>query len=611
MLSKDKFYELECVRCGTRYDETQTYTSCLKCGGPLDVKYDYQYIGERLNTHVLKTAPIRALKYLDFYPLLDLRKVVTLDEGGTPLYRCKKLGERLGLKRLYVKFEGANPTGAFKDRGSVVELTKALELESTSVCVASTGNMAASVSAYSAKAGLPCYVLVPEGTPIGKLSQTLSYGARVIQIRGTYDDAARLTVKLSNKHNFYLAGDYAFRLEGQKSEAYEIIEQLDWHSPDKVFVPIGCGTNLSAIWKGFKEYKLFDLIDDTPSMIGVQAEGCAPVVKALASRSKTIIPVEKPQTVASAIAAGTPLDGLKVLSAIKESKGDVKSVSDAKILEAQRLLAREESIFVEPSAAASLALLEDMVKAGKVSKDEVIVLVMTGAGLKDPKAALSVLPSPPSVEPDLGEVDKFLDYGYYKVVTEKKKRVKPLFKSVPSVSSLRSSVKKVFDVKLNERDLKIAHEHVKGFLRKGKTVRESDMRFILKDILGSAGVKKKILEIVDFNVTSTKNDKPKAVVRVKYKGKIQEVDAKGVGPVDAAINAIKKAVSNGFVFRLTDYLVEIDTENTDAAVSVKMTLVNDRGDKVIAIGTSPDIIVASLLAFEDGYNLLHHKGVKK
>lgn len=395
MLSKEKFYELQCVRCGTRYDESQTYTTCLKCGAPLDVKYDYQYIGERLNVHVLKTAPIRALKYLDFYPLLDLRKVVTLNEGGTPLYHCTRLGDRLGLKKLYVKFEGANPTGAFKDRGSMVELTKALELNSTSVCVASTGNMAASVSAYSAKAGLPCYVLVPEGTPAGKLSQTLSYGARVIQIRGTYDDAARLAAQLANEHNFYLAGDYAFRLEGQKSEAYEIIEQLDWKSPDEVFVPIGCGTNLSAIWKGFREFKMFDFVDSTPSMIGVQADGCAPVVNAFNSKSKTITPVEKPQTISSAIAAGNPLDGLKVLAALRESKGLVKSVSDAKTLEAQRMLAREESIFVEPSAATSLALLQDLIKSGKVSKDEVIVLVMTGAGLKDPKAALSVLPSPP------------------------------------------------------------------------------------------------------------------------------------------------------------------------------------------------------------------------
>lgn len=164
---------------------------------------------------------------------------------------------------------------------------------------------------------------------------------------------------------------------------------------------------------------------------------------------------------------------------------------------------------------------------------------------------------------------------------------------------------------LNENDLRTAHEYVKSFLGKGKAVTESDMRFILKDILATAGVKKKVLELVDFHVTSTKNEKPKAVVQVKYKGRLQQVEDTGVGPVDAAIRAVRKAVSNGFVFKLTDYAVEIDTENTDAAVSVKMTLVNEKGDKVIAMGTSPDIIVASLKAFEDGYNLLYHKGVKK
>ncbi|MFH1188176.1 MAG: pyridoxal-phosphate dependent enzyme, partial [bacterium] len=252
--SQEKFYILKCVKCGAEFNENETATSCLKCGEALDVKYDLDYIKRRLNFYALKNSPLSALKYLAFYPILDFKGIVTLNEGGTPLHKAKNIGKKLGLNKLFIKVEGANPTGVFKDRGSLVELTKAKELNAKAVCCASTGNMAASVSAYAAAAGLPCYVLIPEGTPVGKLAQTLSYGARVIQVRGTYADCVRLCAEMAKKYNFYLAGDYVFRAEGQKSMAYEIIEQNFWKAPDFVIVPIGCGTNIAGIWKGFKEF---------------------------------------------------------------------------------------------------------------------------------------------------------------------------------------------------------------------------------------------------------------------------------------------------------------------------------------------------------------------
>jgi threonine synthase len=183
-----QFYELHCISCDKRVKEAESSTRCPACHSPLNVVYDYDYIRSRLNRYSLRTSPVKALKYLDFYPLLDL--VVSMNEGGTSLYRCTRLAERIGLRHLYIKNEGANPTGVFKDRGSLVELTKAKEQGAKAVCVASTGNMAASVAAYTSVAGLPCYVLVPEGTAIGKMAQALSYGARVIQVRGTYSDAA-------------------------------------------------------------------------------------------------------------------------------------------------------------------------------------------------------------------------------------------------------------------------------------------------------------------------------------------------------------------------------------------------------------------------------------
>jgi threonine synthase len=232
--NRTDFYELRCISCGRTVREKESSTRCPSCRAPLDVHYDLGYIRSRLNRYSLRNSPAKALKYLDFYPLRNLDLVVSMNEGGTPLYRCTRLSERLGFRDLYIKNEGANPTGVFKDRGSLVELTKAKELGAKAVCVASTGNMAASVAAYASVAGLLCYVLVPEGTAIGKLAQALSYGARLLQVRGTYNDAARLTEEMSVRHGFYLAGDYAFRVEGQKSQAYEIIEQLDWRPPAAV-----------------------------------------------------------------------------------------------------------------------------------------------------------------------------------------------------------------------------------------------------------------------------------------------------------------------------------------------------------------------------------------
>jgi len=243
----ENFYKLVCISCGKEWDEKKTVTNCLSCSGPLDVIYDYEYIMERLNVYTLRHSSLSALKYLVLYPILDLTNIVSLEEGGTPLHKCRKLGEDFGLQNLYLKNEGTNPTGVFKDRGSLVEITKAKELGAKAVCVASTGNMAASVAAYSSVANLPCYVVVPEDTPIGKLAQTISYGAKVLQIRGTYSDAVELTIQMAKEHKFHLAGDYAFRREGQKSQAYEIVEQLGYNVPDYVVVPMGCGTNISTL----------------------------------------------------------------------------------------------------------------------------------------------------------------------------------------------------------------------------------------------------------------------------------------------------------------------------------------------------------------------------
>src|SRR3990167_14286 len=268
-------YHIECFLCRKVTDERVNNTVCTHCGGPLYVVYDYDYLSAQMNTYVMRNTPPKVIKYLDFYPLTVRHNLTSLGEGATELHHAGKLGKKLGLDKLYIKNEGLNPTGAFKDRGSFVEINKARELGYKTVCVASTGNMAASVSAYCAQAGLTFFVFVPENTPRGKLAQAISYGAHVIQIRGTYADAYNLAQKVAQHYRYYLAGDYAFRSEGQKSLAYEICEQLWFGKIDWVLVPVGMGTNLASIWKGFKEYHLFGLITHLPKLVAVQAAGAS------------------------------------------------------------------------------------------------------------------------------------------------------------------------------------------------------------------------------------------------------------------------------------------------------------------------------------------------
>ncbi len=604
--SGSRFYELHCVACGRRVREEESSTRCPTCRSPLDVRYDYEYIRSRLNRYSLRNSPIKAMKYLDFYPIENLSLVVSLDEGGTPLYRCRKLGEAAGCSRLYIKNEGANPTGVFKDRGTIVELTKAKEHGAKAVCVASTGNMAASVAAYATIAMMPCYVLVPEGTAIGKMAQALSYGARVLQVRGTYNDAFGLTEEMSQRYNFYLAGDYAFRVEGQKSQAFEIIEQLDWRVPAAVIVPMGFGTNIAALWKGFKEFHIMGLIDRLPRLIGVQPEGCSPIVAAFNRGQEKMIPVERPNTICSALSAGDPLDGVKAVRAIKESGGCALTVSDGEILEGQQQLARLESIFVEPAGALPIAALQPLLTTARVRADEVVVCLATGNGLKDPRAALRVLPSPASIEPTMQEVDKFLKLKLYEIrAAGAKNGERNLFTEVPSKGALTDLVNKEFGIRLTPEYSQRVLGLVEDFVNKGKPITKADLQYILETTLkGPPG--EGVLKVEDFQVTTTLHGHAQAKVWVRFDGEQLESSGTGVGPVDAVISALKTAANSRgrLFFELIDYQVEINAPGTDASVETTLVLKDAQGNRIVATGTSPDIIVASVQAFVDGYNLL-------
>ncbi|MBI3379595.1 threonine synthase [Candidatus Gottesmanbacteria bacterium] len=591
--------------CKRKTTEKETVSVCLSCSGPLDVVYDYDALRLKLNTYLLRSAPPKTMKYLDFYPLARDRELITLDEGGTTLHKARNLAKKLGIKKLFIKNEGLNPTGAFKDRGSFVEINKAKELGFKSVVVASTGNMAASVSAYSAQAGLACYVFVPENTPRAKLAQSLSYGAKVIQIRGTYYDAANLAEKTSEKYGFYLAGDYVFRAEGQKSCGYELAEQMWREDIDWIIVPVGMGTNLSAIFKGLWEYYKMGLIDKLPRMVAVQAQNCNSIKKVSGEYKVTFI--EKPNTICSAISCNKPLDGSKVIRALKETKGEIVTASDDETLIMQQLLSHSEALYVEPSAATTIVALQKLLRKGVIKALETVVCVATGIGLKDPAATLKVLSDPPTIEPDINEVTRVISGKLFSIRAQGvKEKEKIIFNRVPTDKEVKKIVKKEFTIDLSAVNLKLVAGDIKDFIKnKGKTIAKADLQSILENVIQQES-HKNYLELIDFHIEDSKQKRPTARVEVKLNGKTYMSEGEGVGPVDAAINAIKKIIAkyDGIDFNIADFNVEIPTTGSDATVEVTMVLLEKRGNQVVEKGTSPDIIVASMNAFVAGYNEL-------
>jgi threonine synthase len=378
-------YRLRCFNCHTEYPTQNTNYRCEKCGSLLEVSFK---ISRRKIPW--KNRGLSVWKYRELLPIDNDRFITTLSEGGTGLHHCPRLGRDMGLKRLYVKNEGENPTGSFKDRGMTVALSKARELGKRRVVCASTGNTAASLAAYSARAGLNCIVIVPQGkVAAGKMLQVMIHGASIFQVNGDFDEAMRAVSTLTEKRKeFYLMNSVnPFRLEGQKTLAYEICDQLEREVPDTLVLPVGNGGNISAIWKGFNEFLALGIVKGRPRLIGVQAEGAAPIAKAVKRKQDRIRPVTNPRTIASAIRIGSPVNWPKVLSAIKESDGTAETVSDREILEAQRELASKEGIFVEPASAASIAGLRKSRAAGRIDRTDLVVCVTTGHGLKDPSVA--------------------------------------------------------------------------------------------------------------------------------------------------------------------------------------------------------------------------------
>lgn len=338
-------------------------------------------------------------RYAEFLPVTDKTPIISLNEGNTPLILSESLPGYLGMKnlRIYYKFEGLNPTGSFKDRGMTLAVSKALEEGVTAIMCASTGNTSASAAAYASRCGLKCYVLIPDGhIAKGKLMQAFRYGSQVIAVKGNFDDALNVVKEITSKHPIKLVNSLnPFRIEGQKTAAFEIVDELG-DAPEYHAIPVGNAGNITAYWKGYKEYKAIGRSDILPKMLGFQAAGSAPIVLGH--------PVEDPQTIATAIKIGKPASWKTALEARDESGGVIDSVTDEEIGFAYRYIAEKDGVFAEPASAASVAGVMKLAKKGYFAENTRIVCTLTGSGLKDPDYALSFNDRIDFVQPDVKQV---------------------------------------------------------------------------------------------------------------------------------------------------------------------------------------------------------------
>lgn len=343
-------------------------------------------------------------RYKEYLPITDRTPIITLQEGNTPLIYANYLSKIIGDGfEVYLKYEGLNPTGSFKDRGMTVAISKACEDGAKAVICASTGNTSASASAYAARGNLKCIVLIPKGAvALGKLSQALIHGALVLAIDGNFDDALSLVKEISAKYPITLVNSLnPYRIEGQKTASFEICDYLG-DAPDFQIMPVGNAGNITAYWKGYREYKAKAKISNLPKLLGFQAAGAAPIVKGH--------PIKNPKTVATAIRIGNPASWKKAEEARDESGGLIDLVTDRQILEAYKLLAKKEGIFAEPASAASVAGLLKLVKKGYFKRAAKIVCILTGHGLKDPDTAIRTVKAPKVVKANIKAVLKEIGY---------------------------------------------------------------------------------------------------------------------------------------------------------------------------------------------------------
>jgi threonine synthase len=394
---------LKCRECNKEYGAQFRYI-CEECFGPLDIIYDLPFSLNRASFMSRQTK--NYWRYFELLPIANRNNIVSLDTGFTPLQHANRIGTTLGgLRNLFIKNDSVNPTFSFKDRPAGIAVSRAKEIKLKAVGCASTGNLASATAAHAAKAGLPCYIFAPSDIEKVKISQALSYGAEFVAVDGTYDDANRVASVIGDAKGIGIVNINMrpFYVEGSKTLAYEVAEQLNWEVPDNLIIPVGSGAMLNAICKGFEELCEIGLLDDISRLkiTAAQPHGCSPIVDAFKRRSDEVIPIEKPETIAKSLAIGDPGDGRYVLKRLQQYRGSAEEATDEEIIDGIMMLAKTEGIFTEPAGGVSIAVLRKMVEEGKIDKDENVVCYITGNGLKATEAIVDVLPKLNAVKPDV------------------------------------------------------------------------------------------------------------------------------------------------------------------------------------------------------------------
>jgi len=393
---------LKCRECGKKYEPQFRYI-CEECFGPLDVIYDTSNVRKDI---FVSRQDKTYWRYFELLPIADKGNIVNLNAGFTPLQHANRLGKEIGgLKNLYIKNDSVNPTFSFKDRPAGVAVSRAKEIKLKAVGCASTGNLASATAAHAAKAELPCYIFAPSDIEHVKISQALSYGAEFVTVDGTYDDANRVASVIGDSKGIGIVNINMrpYYVEGSKTLAFEVAEQMNWQVPDNLIIPVGSGAMLNAICKGFEELERLGFINNVANLkiTAAQPHGCAPVVSAFKRKSNDVIPVERPETIAKSLAIGDPGDGSYVLKRLRQYNGIAEEATDEEIIDGILRLAKTEGIFTEPAGGVSVAVLRKLIEDGEIDNDETVVCYITGNGLKSTEAIIDVLPKLKAVKPDV------------------------------------------------------------------------------------------------------------------------------------------------------------------------------------------------------------------
>jgi threonine synthase len=401
---------LKCFDCDTEHNATGVVYNCPKCGGNQDIVYDYHHIKNTFSRDSLVQNSDRTIwRYRPLLPINEKSQIPFLQIGGTPVYSYKAWAAEFGIKNLIIKDDGRNPSASFKDRASAVAIVKSQESGAAAITCASTGNAASSLACICASVGMPSYIFVPKTAPEAKIAQLLIFGANVLAVDGTYDQAFDLCIEASQEFGWYCrnTGFNPYTREGKKTAAFELAEQLNWELPEYVVISMGDGNILSGLWKGFRDLYELGFTDRMPKLIGVQAEGAMPLVTAF-NNSAPVEPIST-TTFADSISVVQPRDASAALKALRDSGGHAIAVNDEQISSAQSLLAKRGAVFAEPAAAASFAGFLKLVDSGLFKQGDTVAIIITGNGLKDIKSVLGRVRPPQPIAPEINAVRDYLN----------------------------------------------------------------------------------------------------------------------------------------------------------------------------------------------------------